>query len=88
MKTVDAVADEIRFTTEWGGLIRYVFIPDPFVSEDVGHRVTRDEAISYVRENLERYRSEARAQHGDDSREKIVILARPSGEGGRSRLED
>lgn len=76
MKTVDAVADEIRFTTEWGGRTRYVFIPDPYVSNDVGHRVTRDEAITHVRDNLDRYRSEAREQHGDGNPEKIVILDR------------
>lgn len=76
MKTVDAVADEIRFTTEWGGRTRYVFIPDPYVSEDVGHRVTRDEAIAHVRRHLDRYRAEARVQHGDDDPEKIVILNR------------
>jgi len=76
MKTVDVVADEIRFTTEWGGQTRYVFIPDPYVSDDAGRRVTLDEAIAYVRANLDRYRLEARAQHGDESGEKIVILDR------------
>lgn len=77
MRTVDAVDNEIRFTDSWGGLTRYVFIPDPFVSDDAGHEVTRDEAIAFVREHLERYRAEARAQH-NDSVDKIVILSRPT----------
>jgi len=81
MKTVDAVADEIRFTTEWGGRTRYVFIPNPYVSDDVGHRVTMDEVIVHVRTNLDRYRSEARAQHGDENPEKIVIIDRRGFEG-------
>ena len=76
MKTVDAVDNEIRFTTEWGGQVRYVFIPDPYVSDDVGHHVTRDQAIAHVRDNFDRYRAEARLQHGDESLEKIVILDR------------
>lgn len=76
MKTVDAVDGEIRFTAHWGGLDRYVFIPDPYVSDDAGHSVTREEAIAYVREHLERYRAEARVQHGDDDPVKIVILSR------------
>lgn len=76
MQTVDAVDGEIRFTGHWGGMDRYVFIPDPYVSTDAGHVVSRDEAIAYVREHLERYRAEARAQHGDDNPEKIVILSR------------
>lgn len=81
MKTVDAVDHEIRFTAHWGGLDRYVFIPDPYVSDDAGYRVTRDEAIAFVQAHLERYRAEARAQHGDDNREKIVILNRAAREG-------
>ena len=78
MKTVDAVDNGTRFTATWGGLTRYVFIPDPFVSNDAGRTLVRDEAISFVREHLDRYRAEARAQHGDASPEKIVILARPT----------
>lgn len=78
MKTVDAVDGEIRFTAHWGGVDRYVFIPDPYVSHDAGWAVTRDEAIEYVRQNLERYTDEARAQHGDQSGVKIVILNRTS----------
>ena len=76
MKTVDAVDNEIRFTTQWGGQTRYVFIPDAYVSDDAGRRLTRDEAIDYVRANLDRYRAEALAQHGEESPEKIVILDR------------
>ncbi len=76
MNTVDAVDGEIRFTAHWGGIDRYVFIPDPYVSNDAGHAVSRQEAIAYVRDNLERYKNEARAQHGDDDPTKIVILAR------------
>lgn len=77
MRTVDAVDNEIRFTDTWGGLTRYVFIPDPFVSDDAGRTLCRDEAVAYVRANLGRYRGEARAQHGKDNLEKIVILRRP-----------
>lgn len=76
MKTVDAVDNEIRFTDCWDGITRYVFIPDPFVSDDAGYVVTRDEAIAFVRQHLERYKAEARSQHGD-SMDKIVILSRP-----------
>lgn len=76
MKTVDATDGEIRFTAHWGESDRYVFIPDPYVSNDSGWPVTRAEAIAYVRENLERYTAEARAQHGDESRVKIVVLNR------------
>ncbi len=76
MKTVDAVDGEIRFSAHWGGRDRYVFIPDPYVSSDAGHAVSRTEAIAYVQEHLERYTAEARAQHGDDDPVKIVILAR------------
>lgn len=76
MKTVDAIDNEIRFTTEWGGVTRYVFIPDPYVSDDVGHTVCRDEAIAYVQHNLDRYREEARKQHGEDDPQKIVIISR------------
>ena len=76
MKTVDATEGEIRFTAHWGESERYVFIPDPYVSDDAGWPVTRAEAISYVRENLERYTAEARTQHGDESRVKIVVLDR------------
>lgn len=76
MNTVDAVDGEIRFTAHWGGIDRYVFIPDPYVSNDAGYAVSRQEAIAYVRDNLERYKNEARAQHGDDDPAKIVILAR------------
>lgn len=78
MKTVDAADNEIRFTADWGGQTRYVFIPDPYVTDDVGHTVSRDEAIAFVRLNLDRYRTEALAQHGGDNPEKIVILSRPS----------
>ena len=35
MKTVDATEGEVRFTAHWGGQDRYVFIPDPYVSDDV-----------------------------------------------------
>jgi len=76
MKTVDAADNEIRFRAHWGGLDRYVFIPDPYVSNDAGFIVSRDEAISYVREHLARYTAEARAQHGDDNPVKIVVLTR------------
>ena len=76
MKTVDATDGEIRFTAHWGGATRYVFIPDPYVSDDAGWTVSRAEAIAYVRENLGRYTAEARAQHGDESPLKVVILAR------------
>jgi len=75
MKTVDATNNEICFKTHWGGSDRYVFIPDPYVSNDAGFVVSREEAIAYVRQHLERYAAEARAQHGDDP-VKIVILAR------------
>ncbi len=78
MRTVDAVDGEIRFTATWGGVDRYVFIPDPYVSKDAGRSVSRDEAIAYVREHLERYRSEAQAQHGNHNPDKIVILSRTS----------
>lgn len=47
MKTVDAVDGEIRFTARWDGVDRYVFIPDPYVSNDVGRAVSREEAIAY-----------------------------------------
>ena len=77
MKTVDATDGEIRFTAHWSGQDRYVFIPDPYVSDDAGYAVSREEAIAYVREHLERYRREAHAQQGDDNPEKIVILKRP-----------
>lgn len=76
LKTVDATDGEIRFRAHWGDCERYVFIPDPYVSNDAGWPVTRAEAISYVRENLKRYTAEARAQHGDESRVKIVVLVR------------
>jgi hypothetical protein len=76
MKTVDASDNEIRFKANWGGRDRYVFIPDPYVSDDAGFVVSRDEAIAYVREHLARYTAEARAQHGDDDPVKIVVLAR------------
>lgn len=76
MNTVDAVDGEIRFTAHWGGLDRYVFIPDPYVSNDAGKPVSRNEAIAYVIKHLERYRAEAQAQHGDDDPVKIVILSR------------
>lgn len=76
MRTVDAIDSEIRFTDHWGGVTRYVFIPDPYVSNDAGHAVSRDEAIAFVRDNLEWYKAEARAQHGNDNPEKIVILSR------------
>jgi hypothetical protein len=84
MKTVDAVDGEIRFTAHWGGVDRYVFIPDPYVSNDAGWSVSREEAIAYVREHLERYTAEARAQHGDESRVKIVILTRETDAGGHN----
>jgi hypothetical protein len=76
MKTVDAVDGEIRFTAHWGGLDRYVFIPGLYVSDDAGHAISRSEAVEYVRAHLERYRAEAREQHGDDDPVKIVILKR------------
>lgn len=79
MKTVDAVDSEIRFTAHWGGVNRYVFIPDPYVSNDAGWTVSRAEAIAYVRQHLERYTAEARAQHGDENPVKIVILSRRKG---------
>lgn len=79
MKTVDAIDNEIRFTTEWGGLTRFVFIPDPYVSDDAGYEVSRDEAIAWVREHLDHYRAEAMAQHSDHDPGKIVILARAKG---------
>ena len=78
MKTVDAVDGEIRFTAHWGGIDRFVFIPDPYVSNDAGYVVSRDQAIAYVQDNLETYRAEAQAQHGDEDPAKIVILARKS----------
>ena len=77
MKTVDAVDGEIRFTAHWGGLDRFVFIPDPYVSNDAGKAVTREEAITYVREHLEQYRAEALAQQTDlDDPVKVIILSR------------
>jgi hypothetical protein len=77
LKTVDATDNEIRFKANWGGHDRYVFIPDPYVSNDAGFVVSREEAIAYVREHLAKYTAEARAQHGDENPVKIVILARP-----------
>ena len=76
MKTVDAVDGEVRFTAEWGGGTRYVFIPGHYVSDDAGRSLSRNEAVEYVREHLERYTAEARAQRGDETAERIVVLAR------------
>lgn len=81
MKTVDAVDGEIRFTAHWGGQDRYVFIPDPYVSDDAGWSVSREEAIEYVRQHIARYTAEALAQHGNDP-VKIVILNRKKSGGG------
>ena len=76
MKTEDAIDGEIRFTANCGGLDRFVFIPDPHVTDDAGYDVSRAEAIDYIRANLDRYRAEAEAQHGSDDPVKIVILKR------------
>ncbi len=67
MQTVDSVDGEIRFTTEWGGRRRFIFIDRSLIETDAGRPLSRAEAMEFVRGNLTRYAALAKAEYGEDT---------------------
>ena len=61
MKSVESVDHHIRFKASWDGHDRLVFIPLGYVEADAGRELSRAEAVAFVVDHLERYRSEARS---------------------------
>ena len=78
MKTVEAIDSDVRFTTEWDAIRRFVFIPMTRVNADAGKHLSRDEAVAFVRGRLAEYKAEAQAQHGAGNPVQMVELARVS----------
>lgn len=76
MRTVDTTDNAVRFTTEWDGIRRYVFIEHDLVEQDAGRPLCRQEAVDFVREHLARYRERALAQHGVGNPIQAVELTR------------